>query len=296
MLHQAREDIKLHPSKALDHGRAERTAKHYLTRVVNKLGGTVEVSSHMATAAIMGMPAETCFHSFQGVYIDPALVFANNQNENLNHADSEENLNHCVNQIIEEDHVVEETQNQDESQLTEEVTHATATIYKSKEGPVAVMQHIHYAYRGPELAGLSLYEYAALIQIISKQATKATDTNDPRPLNIDEITKEPESGVSSHNPIVDGNIHPRQEKNKKEKSGRPPNKTFEFLPDHPLENTHVQRLNSKTKIPTIFGRIPNDESEITETWEKNTDSFARYILCLSRPWFQTWSISRPHQP
>lgn len=81
LLHRAREDIKQHPSIATDTGSTKRTAMHYLTRVVNKLGGTIEVSSHMAAAAILGMPAKTCPHSFQGIYIDAALTYAANLHE-----------------------------------------------------------------------------------------------------------------------------------------------------------------------------------------------------------------------
>ncbi len=73
LLHQEREK-KLHPSLATDYRKTKRTVMHFLTRVVNKLGGLIEVSSHMVATPIMGMSTERCSHSFQGVYINAALT------------------------------------------------------------------------------------------------------------------------------------------------------------------------------------------------------------------------------
>jgi hypothetical protein len=47
-----------------------------------------------------------------------------------------------------------------------------ANIYVSDKKIVAVPQHIHYAYRGGELNLLSLYEYVALIDAITKHLKK----------------------------------------------------------------------------------------------------------------------------
>ena len=46
--------------------------------------------------------------------------------------------------------------------------------------------------------------------------------------------------------------HQPPKKKRKVGAGRPANKTFKFLASHPLQETHIQRLNSKIKIPEIY--------------------------------------------
>ena len=83
---------------------------------------------------------------------------------------------------------------------------STANIYVSDKKIVAVPQHIHYAYRGEELHLLSLYEYAALIDVIPKHWKKQpTDQNNEKP----------------------------------DTGGRAVNATFEFLIGHPLHGKHT---------------------------------------------------------
>ena len=291
LLHQAREDIKLHPSLATDSGTTERTAMHFLTRVVNKLGGLIEVSSHMAAAAIMGMSAETSSHSFQGVYINAALTHIARQEKNQQEQSEVQSENVEENPDPSNEAEIEDHESQEKNpDLDEEDNNtASATIYKSKKGPTAVMQHIHYANRGPELSDFSLFEYAALVHIVPKQPTKQKKTTDPS--SSENIPTETEMEAAEEELSIETRQHQPPKKKRKVGAGRPANKTIEFLASHPLQETHIQRLNSKIKIPEIYGRVPpmpspkpEDESEITEAWYKKAETFARFFLCLFRPW------------
>ena len=52
------------------------------------------------------------------------------------------------------------------SEQTEQLTVSSAAIYKSAGKVVAVPQHLHYAFRGPSLSILTLYEYVAIIDVV----------------------------------------------------------------------------------------------------------------------------------
>lgn len=155
------------------------------------------------------------------------------------------------------------------------------------------MQHTHYAHRGTELVDISLFEYPALIQIVGKQTahTKETTDHESQTSAIEETATEPESQTSIFDQPAEAIQPPPQKKSRKKGGGRPANKTFEFHPAHPLHGTHVRRLNSKMKIPMIYGRVPStpsprpdDEDEIFEAWENNAEKFARFFLTLFRQW------------
>jgi hypothetical protein len=81
---------------------------------------------------------------------------------------------------------------------------STATIYVSEKKIVAVPQHIHYAFRGPQLAQFSLYEYVALVDVVPLAPKKATATD------TDKDPQQPDLG------------------------GRATNATFRFHEGHPL--------------------------------------------------------------
>jgi hypothetical protein len=75
LLYHCRKDVQQNPSVADDSGTDQRTAMHYLNRIVNKLNGAVEISAPMAAAAILGMPAETCTDIFWVAYVSAALRY-----------------------------------------------------------------------------------------------------------------------------------------------------------------------------------------------------------------------------
>jgi len=67
---------------------------------------------------------------------------------------------------------------QNEYTSADGVAASSATIYKVDAKKIAVLQDTHYAYRGAELAILSLYEYTALVTI-TKMSTKEQTIGKP---------------------------------------------------------------------------------------------------------------------
>jgi len=144
----------------------------------------------------------------------------------------------------------------------EEEANDSATVYSCGKEKKAVMQHIHYAFRGKELIDFSLYEYSASIVIVPK-ADKNTKTNVQETENVT---------------YLEESIGP----------GRLTNATIQFHPKHPLFQSHCQRVRSKSKIPVTVLSPPkppsSKPSELTAEWIKTARIFTRYILVLFRPW------------
>ena len=67
--------IQKFPSLADDSGDTARTAKHLLTRILNNLAGSIEVSGAMASAALLGLPSTFASHDFWYCWIRPAVTF-----------------------------------------------------------------------------------------------------------------------------------------------------------------------------------------------------------------------------
>lgn len=167
-------------------------------------------------------------------------------------------------EIIFEDCLNSRIQEQDAScyQVGDDDESLAATVFQSGKERKAVMQHIHYAYRGEHLRHYSLYEYAALIAISPQK-------KEEQPVSENEYSNESES---THL------ITP----------GRTKNGTFEFHKHHPLFLTHCQQLRSKTKIPVLLRQPPkpppSKPDKLTEEWRFAARQFAQYILILFRPW------------
>ncbi len=66
---------------------------------------------------------------------------------------------------------------QNEYTSADGVAASSATIYKVDAKKIAVLQDTHYAYRGAELAILSLYEYTALVTITKMSNEEQTIGN-----------------------------------------------------------------------------------------------------------------------
>ena len=64
-----------YPSEADDAGTEIRKTKHLLTKVVNKLSGSIEISDTQASMALLNYESYVSTHSFWFVYIWPALRF-----------------------------------------------------------------------------------------------------------------------------------------------------------------------------------------------------------------------------
>ena len=258
ILHHVRKQMDKYPSKAEDPHSDERSAMYFVSKVANSLNGTVEVSAQMANLAILGAPAETSSCSFFLVFVSSALRYVYSH-ENYKDCSKEDELqNQKQSETIKYDeyqlgYETEENSDEDDElygdvmenvfidvaeqefnpfetetneQSEKDHPFGNSEIYKGPEGIVAVPQHIHYSFRGHHLLHYSLYEYAALIDIIPKKKKNSEKTDD------------------------------QLENHYENKKGRKTNALYEFDTKHPLFQTHIQRIRSKIKVPAIVDRTP----------------------------------------
>lgn len=47
---------------------------HYRKRIISQLSGAIEISAGVVAAALVGMPAETCFESFSITFVTAAVA------------------------------------------------------------------------------------------------------------------------------------------------------------------------------------------------------------------------------
>lgn len=292
LLYHARMKIQKYPSKAEDTGSDRRTAMHYVSCIMNQTNGLNEVSSQMAGAAIIGMPAETMSHKFTLVFPTATLehidsFWKNNKNpddiylmeddefgdvfEPLSTSDAAQNddkneLQDTSNNdedrdpldfILENGYIYDECEppqlfGQKDDQAPRSSNGEAVDILNSATGKAVVPSHTNYIFRGNHLLHLSYYEYAALISIV------------------------PISKKSVHNQCAE------------DLGGRPVNNTFSFSSGHPLVETHTQRIRSKSLVPVLVLPPPKPPSVkpklLTDDWKNQARKFARYILVLYQPW------------
>ena len=291
LMYNARRTIRDYPSRAEDSGTDHRTGMHFLNRYLNQTSGLHEISSQMAAVAILGMPAELCSHGFFLVFVNAAIAYAQRKeaenpdhesfDEGLEFADLTESNDFTANRIAEDcEEMEEDFLRQDE--IDEDVEPAisgrddnehalhgteafgTSIVYTTAKGKEAVPQHIHYAFRGPQLFCLSLYEYASLIIVSEKKKSRGSSNNS--------IAAEPENENTSVPDI----------------GGRQANTTFPFAIGHPLRDTHVQKIRSKSLVPVPVAYPPQPppgkQPVLTDAWKQQARKFSRYVLTLFRPW------------
>lgn len=81
LYNDAMRKIDRFPSVAEDTGTAPRTARHFLQSAINHMNGTVEISSAMAAAMLLGMPSEILSEEPINVYIGAAQKHLNMDRE-----------------------------------------------------------------------------------------------------------------------------------------------------------------------------------------------------------------------
>jgi hypothetical protein len=106
---------------------------------------------------------------------------------------------------------------------------------KEKKKAVPVHYPTHYWFRGEQLAQLTAFEYAAMVQVV------------PHKITLEEEILQ-ESNPSSQSSLVEKEAH--------NKPGRPARKYFRFHHLHPLHESHAQVLRSKQNTLIINGYAP----------------------------------------
>ena len=97
-----------------------------------------------------------------------------------------------------------------------------ASLYIGSSKNIVVLQHIHYSYRWASFVNYSLYEFAALVDIVKKNISSSTRNNDS--LNPSD-EKDISSGLyGDHLPAPTGRGATQE--------GRPSNGTFRLAKSH----------------------------------------------------------------
>lgn len=297
LVYHAREQIKIFPSQAEDTGTEQRTAMHFLTKILNDVSGLAEISAPVASACIMGMPAETCTHEFHLLFINAALAYVDAlilefDNDQLDsslsdHSKQKSSKKQKKMSCDEEefgliDQLRDESDNvylQEEDEQQQETVNVEEPDY---EPTVLGLQEDDSPWENSEVYSTCVvYTTAkgkmAVPQVVHYRfrggALSSFNMDDYAALIV--VVKKKEKKEPSKNENKDGR-------------GRKANGVFEFDCDHPMYESHVQQLRSKPHIPIYIGRPPKPpgkrQKRLTEPWKKQARRFARYILMLFRPW------------
>jgi hypothetical protein len=264
LLNNVIEDVEQHPSTAEDTGTQERTVKHVLMRMLNKLNLKMELSEYQVAASLLGLPSVICSDKF--TYSDPNadmgyqthIQMHNNQEELLElrvrNNEHRQDL-HDMAQLGEHeaDFVVnEETLTMEEIQFQHNENTADCmnlndlqrqhlgrvlpfqlTGQEGQQGQrILVPVCSFYPSRGPAFAQLNREEYASLVEI--------------KPSTIE-----------------------------KENQTKQRQKRFPLSPGHPLYPQYEQVLRQKQRVNICTRRNPNhpgpcpvDDPQSFQIWKK----------------------------
>lgn len=79
---------------------------------------------------------------------------------------------------------------------------STAQVYTSSTGKIAVPQHIHYAHSGLDFKNYSLYEFAAIVDIVEKKKQKKQH----KPTNDESLSYDAQLDEEEENPSADDQL------------------------------------------------------------------------------------------
>ncbi|KAK3289325.1 hypothetical protein CYMTET_3224 [Cymbomonas tetramitiformis] len=286
-LYEATKSVAQRPSVAENAGTEVRTAQHLIQRTLNNMTGAQEIGVEQGASFLLGMPSVPTSERFWYVHVWAAVkAFASERSEGSEPAAIDESVgveeesdDDCADEGIQDgmdsDNVIPDYGEAEVINQAQPVQgDAGATVYRGIDSePVPVSQHTHYLYRGVDLAYLNLVEYGALVDVI-RQPKKPEDEEMLEPSSL---RGEPDNHQDG--PIVDMAASRR---------GRPVNGVFNFHPDHPLHDTHVQRIRSKFKCPILAGgpppRYPGPRLVGNKAWMKKAEKYSSYMLALIKPW------------
>ena len=276
LLRDAKNHTAKHPSKAEDSDTARRKAMHWLTRVLNRLNQSREISDTQAAASNLGTPFEVCT-DMQGFY-DPnsSLDYIDDQKQKLYSIELLADRRKCS-VFCSDDEGGSDSEGEDDDsdpdfympQANDFIANSGAcrvyevpTVESDSDSVtmVAVVPEEHYQHRPDEMANFSRHLFFSLVSIVP-------------------ITTEEHSSKSER--------------------GRKGSKCYRFKPlniggmgtvHHKLENSHCLVLRSKQLTLTLCGgflpKHPGDECKFggsKAAWQKKADAFAKYFLVLFKP-------------
>ena len=210
-----------------------------------------EMSAQMCATSLMGFGAHRSSHSFFGCFPYPAITrwrqAYRDAGSRVDTAPANQGRETAAEQYCD----LGEKHDAAEQSKREAVSGA---LYRLPGGRVVVIpQNVHYGLRGDSrgpLALMSLYEYAALIDVVKCDGGPTTESQ--RKIYTEDYST---------------------------RFGRAANSTFDFHPYHPLHGEYVQKLRSKFRIPLI-----NAPSYPMVKDESKRGDWAAYHAVTLRPW------------
>lgn len=276
-LEQAANHVEQYKSIASDSGSAKRTVQHMFTRAVNDLARSVQISDTQVALCLLNTGTEVTSDSFgyfgalfnQNYLVHHSSGFcdANLEEadiapigsgiEDLSSTESTDSGEDCTGgqELQEEEVELEVPDSMLEDIIPVAVSNSKsfgpAPFYKvpdetdpvGKKRALPIHYPTHYWFRGEQLAKMTAFEYAAMVQVVPRKQVleeeilQAFDqVSQSHPEELQDLTLDVES---YHN-----------------KPGRPARTQFRFHPLHPLYESHAQVLRSKQNTLIINGFAP----------------------------------------
>ena len=214
---------KKFPSRADDAGHPSREAKYLSSIILNKLNAAQEVSDQIAASAVYGYDSFLSSHTFANLYVVDLFKYIKSGGrafgENAVELDDEDKR---------ENDDGDDSDQEDIAPVSSVGKGQDCRPFKRKltedEGGRIVVDMVRdlddYLYRGPAFADLSPFTYKAIVSRVRKS----------------EVSRRSTTAV---------------------KGGKRPHEVFPFSNEHPLSDTHVQRLRGKFAIIQFIGmQIP----------------------------------------
>jgi hypothetical protein len=271
LIREALNHIEKFPSRAEDSGSELRNSLHFMSKILNDISGMTECSAPMAACPLLDIPSSWSSHKGWYIYIYSAIERTKQY--------LPENYKKNFFQGIEEVDCDFRELEEDESFFNDafENTNVTpmAQVFKVGEVVKVVHQDTHYQCRGINLENINLLEYCCTIDIIYK------NSNVKKKKKNEEEEEEEEEGETEKN-------EEKGETEKNEKNARLKNATFEFKEDHPLYQSHIQRMRSKIFYPMLAGRspprYPGPMNIKNKNWRNMCLEWVIYMCVLLIPW------------
>lgn len=252
--------IRVHPSVADDTGSESRRSMHLLTRLLNCLGGEVEIGGQTASLALLGFPSNVYSHGFCFSFIRPAISYAKAQHQVLEpeslFANSTRHDLQDVRPTTPEGHEQLHMDGPDDGGDDAENDDGSCAINLVGDRLSVVPQHIDYANRGAAMAHLSYYEWPAIVCVTPLRAQGRRRVNNDdlhNPNEEDEATEENADGNEEIAEEIDGANDEADNAARQDVTGkRLRNKTIPFAHDHTSRVGKVQRLRTKQLVCFIL--------------------------------------------
>jgi hypothetical protein len=240
-----------------------RSAKFILTRIINNLSGQQEISASQACSVLLeNDSARDSSHLFWFCFPSPAVqtLLKTHFPNSLTAAGatsypdtSSSDASSSESDTCEEPPDLDDPLQRLEDNGLDDSGEGIVELTRSSQGQLVHFgQHDYYAFRPNEFANMSLYEFAAIVDVI---------------------------------------IPPKSTRDGSPEHGRRTNATFSFPPTAPSDivKNRVLKLRSKQKIPILSAkqiRWPGKEKD-TEHWRAAAKNYAIQVITLFFPWSQS---------